>query len=87
MVFCHADLENPRGQERWARPLWRWIWRFFHHHQARRRLARLIHHHHRKVAALGAAQAAARELIRARTGLGKKQEYVAGRVLKGPCEF
>ena len=29
MLFCHADLENSRGQERWVKPLWWWIWRFF----------------------------------------------------------
>ena len=29
MLFCHADLENSREQERWVKPLWWWIWRFF----------------------------------------------------------
>ena len=29
MLFCRADLENSRGQERWVKPLWWWIWRFF----------------------------------------------------------
>ena len=28
MLFGHADLENSRGQERWVKPLWWWIWRF-----------------------------------------------------------
>ena len=28
MLFCHADLENSREQERWVKPLWWWIWRF-----------------------------------------------------------
>ena len=29
MLFCHGDLENSREQERWVKPLWWWIWRFY----------------------------------------------------------
>ena len=90
MVLCHADLENSRGQERWVKPLWRWIWRFL---TGRERRAIVHRHHHggepyvRLLTSRGKTKTSGRRVIRCTdTRRRRERDHISIPAVR-PCHY